>query len=57
MQANVTSCCCIDQGTTRIRCFFEKNGYSPGEEAKIYCVVDNKEGKATVERVSVSLKN
>ncbi len=51
------SCCCCDQGTTRIRCFFEKNGYSPGEDAKMYCVLDNKEGKAVVQRVSVALKN
>lgn len=57
MEANVKSCCCCDQGITRIKCFFEKNGYQPGEEAKMYCVVDNKEGKATVERVSVALKN
>ena len=57
MEAHVTSCCCCDQGTTRIRCFFEKNAYQPGEEAKMYCVVDNKEGKAKVERVSVTLKN
>lgn len=57
MEAHVKSCCCVDQGTTRIRCFFEKNAYSPGEEAKMYCVLDNKEGKAVVQRVSVALKN
>lgn len=57
MEAHVTSCCCKNQGTTRIRCFFEKNAYSPGEDAKMYCVVDNKEGKSTVENVSVTLKN
>ena len=42
---------------TRIRCFFEKNAYSPAEDAKMYCVLDNKEGNAVVERVSVALKN
>lgn len=57
MEAHVKSCCCCDQGITRIRCFFEKNGYAPGEDAKMYCVVDNKEGKARVERVTVTLKN
>ena len=57
MEAHVKSCCCVDQGTTRIRVFFEKNGYSPGEEAKMYCVLDNKDGKAEVQRVSVALKN
>lgn len=30
MEAHVKSCCCCDQGVTRIRCFFEKNAYSPG---------------------------
>lgn len=45
MEAHVTSCCCIDQGTTRIQCFFEKNGYIPGEDARIYCKLDNTQGK------------
>ena len=57
MEASVTSCCCCNQGITRIRCFFEKNAYSPGEEARMYCVLDNTEGKAVVERVSVALIN
>jgi hypothetical protein len=48
MEAQVTSCCCFDKGITRIRCFFEKNAYSPGEDAKMYCVVDNKDGKSIV---------
>ena len=30
MEAHVKSCCCCDQGVTRIRCFFEKNAYQPG---------------------------
>jgi len=30
MIANVKSCCCIDQGITKIQCFFEKNAYTPG---------------------------
>ena len=42
MEAHVKSCCCCDKGITRIRCYFEKNGYSPGEDAKMYCVLDNK---------------
>lgn len=42
MVAHVKSCCCIDKGTCKIQCFFEKNGYMPGEQAKIYCILDNK---------------
>jgi hypothetical protein len=57
MEAHVTSCCCIDQGTTRIECYFEKNAYTPGEEARMYCKVDNTEGKSEVVSVDVSLIN
>jgi hypothetical protein len=57
MEAHVKSCCCCDQGITRIQCFFEKNAYQPGEDAKMYCVVDNKEGKADVVSVTVTLIN
>lgn len=57
MEAHVKSCCCIDKGITRIQCFFEKNAYSPGEDAKIYCIVNNKEGKSDVTSVTVTLIN
>ena len=57
MEAHVMSCCCIDQGITRIQCFFEKNAYTPGEEARMYCKVDNTEGKSEVECVEVALVN
>ena len=57
MEAHVTSCCCIDQGTTRIQCYFEKNGYMPGEDARIYCKLDNTEGKTEVTKVEVKLIN
>lgn len=57
MEAHVTSCCCIDQGTTCIECFFEKNAYTPGEDANMYCKVDNTQGKSAVQSVDVSLVN
>lgn len=57
MEAHVTSCCCIDQGTTRIDCFFEKNAYTPGEDARMYCKCDNTDGKSEVLSVDVSLVN
>lgn len=57
MEAHVTSCCCIDQGTTRIKCYFEKNGYTPGENARIYCKLDNTEGQSEVTSVDVFLSN
>lgn len=57
MEAHVKSCCCIDQGTTRIQCFFEKNGYVPGEDARIHCKLDNTQGKSEVLNVDVTLLN
>lgn len=57
MEAHVTSCCCIDQGITRIDCFFEKNAYTPGEDARMYCKCDNMDGKSEVLSVDVSLVN
>lgn len=57
MVAHVKSCCCIDQGTSKILCYFEKNGYSPGEDANMHCIVDAKESKANVTNVTVQLIN
>lgn len=57
MEAHVKSCCCIDKGVCKIQCFFEKNGYMPGEDAKIYCVLDNRGSMADITRVTVKLIN
>ena len=57
MEAHVKSCCCIDQGTSRIQCYFEKNSYSPGEDAKIFCILDTRESQADVTEVTVKLVN
>lgn len=57
MVANVKSCCCFDKGTCKIQCYFEKNAYMPGEQAKIYCVLNTKESLVDVTRVTVKLIN
>lgn len=57
MVAHVKSCCCIDKGVCKIQCFFEKNAYMPGEQAKIYCILDNRGSLADVTRVTVKLIN
>lgn len=57
MEAHVKSCCCIDKGASKIQCYFEKNGYSPGEQAKIYCILDNRGSLADITKVTVKLIN
>lgn len=57
IQAHVSTCCCIDQGVSKIQCFFEKNAYSPGEDAKIFCILDTKESKVDITEVTVKLIN
>lgn len=47
----------MDQGTSKIECFFEKNAYAPGEDANIHCVLDTKESKVDVTNVTVQLIN
>jgi hypothetical protein len=38
---NVKTWCCMDKGTSRLTCFFEKNSYAPGDEANIIAEIDN----------------
>ena len=47
----------MDKGVSKILCYFEKNGYSPGEEARIYCILDNRGSLVDVTRVTVKLIN
>ena len=57
MEAHIKSCCCMDKGVTKIQCYFEKNGYSPGEQARIYSIIDNRGSLVDVTRVTVKLIN
>jgi len=38
---NAKTWCCISQGTSHIKVFFERNSYLPGETAQIVAEVDN----------------
>ena len=49
--------CCIGQGSCRIRVYFEKNAYESGEEANIFCEIDNSNGSQALDRLSFELRN
>lgn len=57
MVAHVKSCCCMDKGVTKIQCYFDKNGYMPGQQAKIYCILDTRGSLVDITRVTVKLIN
>jgi hypothetical protein len=57
MEAHVKSCCCFDKGVSKIQCYFEKNGYMPGEQAKIFCILDNRGCVVDITEVTVKLIN
>lgn len=52
---NVTTWCCINQGSSRLRCFFDKNAYVPGETAKIISEMDNSNCKLSINFLRTSL--
>ena len=39
MTVPVTTWCCINQGSSHIKCYFERNAYAPGETANVICEV------------------
>lgn len=47
--------CCIDQGVSKMKCFFEKNTYCPGELANMVCEVDNSLCNLPVRAVNMRL--
>lgn len=51
------SCCCIPQGSCQIRCYFEKNAYECGENANVFCEIDNVNGSLGLQNVSFELKS
>lgn len=53
----MSSCLCISQGSCQIRCYFEKNAYESGENANVFCEIDNTGGSKSLENLSFELKN
>lgn len=51
LEKDVTSCCCIGKGKTKIVTYFEKNDYVPGEIAYMVTEVDNSNCKADISEV------
>lgn len=52
---NATTWCCISQGLSKIKCFFEKNTYCPGELANMICEIDNSLCDLSVRNVNIRL--
>ncbi len=48
MEKEITSCCCIGKGATKIVTYFEKNTYEPNEIAYMISEVDNTRCKADI---------
>ncbi len=48
MEKEITSCCCIGKGATKIVTYFEKNTYEPGEIAYMVTEIDNSRCKADI---------
>ncbi|EGR30054.1 hypothetical protein IMG5_143480 [Ichthyophthirius multifiliis] len=51
-----TTCCCISQGTSVIRCHFDRNSYCPGETAYILADIDNSECDLAVKSLECTFK-
>lgn len=49
------NCCLMDRGTTRLKTYFEKNEYSPGETAHILFDLDNTASDVSAKSVTATL--
>jgi len=52
---NATTWCCMSQGVSKIKCFFEKNNYCPGELANMISEIDNSQCDLPVRHVNIRL--
>ena len=57
IEANIVECCCCNQGISKVKCYFEKNAFAIGEQAKITCEIDNRNCKSNVNRIEARLIN
>ena len=52
---NAKTWCCLAQGLSKIKCFFEKNTYCPDELANMICEIDNSQCNLSVRNVNIQL--
>lgn len=54
--AEINTCCCCSQGSSRITSYFEKNTYVPKETAYMITEVDNSKSKVPIKSITGSLE-
>lgn len=52
----ITTCCCMDQGSSEMKTTFDKTVYVPTETAQAVAKIDNKDCKLAVSRVAFKLQ-
>ena len=57
MTTNMRTWCCIQQGDSSIRTYFEKNVYVVGETANICSEIDNSKCNLNIKSIDTSLIN
>ena len=53
---NITTWCCVNQGTSRIEVKFEKNTFEPTEHAKCKAILDNSACNVAMQHVRLSIE-
>ena len=54
---SITSCCCLDKGTTSSKMSFEKDGYVPGDLVQMIIEVDNTMCTVNINTITISVTN
>ena len=52
---NINKCFCFSAGRTHMKCYLDKNSYTPGEEARLNCSINNSNCSLAVQGVEVVL--
>eukprot|EP00825_Cyclidium_porcatum_P001317 TRINITY_DN1059_c0_g1_i1.p1 TRINITY_DN1059_c0_g1~~TRINITY_DN1059_c0_g1_i1.p1 ORF type:complete len:386 (+),score=55.04 TRINITY_DN1059_c0_g1_i1:442-1599(+) len=55
MQVHAKTWCCIDQGLSSIKCYFDNSWYMPGDTAQVITEIDNSKCKLAVKKIDSDL--
>lgn len=55
MKKNTKTWCCIDNGESSIKCYFENNAYLPGEKANVVTEIDNSKCNLAIKEIKGEL--
>ena len=53
---NITTCCCVNQGVSKLETVFDKDTFEPHEHCKVNVLIDNSKCNVDIKRIRFGIE-